>query len=419
MQRHPIEHSADKSQSCEQDHAASVQHDARWLPAPHPVEYIAKLDAAIERAPRRSGATATRAVVGAAVIAGAVTIPDLSVDAMDAPYFTVGASESIDPPQQVEVAPSSLRTGVSSAPVYVPASLVSKLDPAPFAFSTQSRIEDVGGPLPLGFVEQGSERFDLAFAGVELPLSSSVDFPSLPGNPAPEQLPVSDAFRLRVVEIPQVTNLRPFEPSRSAPMPERPQSLAELPIPTVELGRAEEAVVAAFAGELDVSGAVRGAIPGAPATPPSLPQPSEAQIAVPVPSSVAQTPPGPRLPVEVVLEEKTQLGARINGVLTGRVDFQQLDGTIAIRLGSVVDMLHDRFDAPELDRIAGAGALDSFVTLATLQSAGIPIDYDPVYDEVKFGIDYDDAPNATKVQVEQIGAPTLGNDRTVIDQIPR
>jgi len=119
------------------------------------------------------------------------------------------------------------------------------------------------------------------------------------------------------------------------------------------------------------------------------------------------------------LVEKSQLDARVNGVLTGSVDFQQLDGTIAIRLGSVVDMLHDRFAPSELERISGAGALGSFVTLAQLQSAGIPIRYDPVYDEVEFGVEYDDAPHAAKVQMEQIGSPTLGSNRTGIEQIPR
>jgi hypothetical protein len=105
--------------------------------------------------------------------------------------------------------------------------------------------------------------------------------------------------------------------------------------------------------------------------------------------------------------------------MTGRVDFQQLNGTIAIRLGSVVDLLRDRYSAAELDRLSSAGAMSAFVTLAQLQAAGIPISYDPVYDELEFGVDYDDAPHAAKVQVEQIGAPSIGSDRTLMDQIPR
>lgn len=59
------------------------------------------------------------------------------------------------------------------------------------------------------------------------------------------------------------------------------------------------------------------------------------------------------------------------------------------------------------------------MTLAQLQAAGVPISYDPVYDEVAFGIDYKDAPQAVKVQVEQIGPPTFRSDAALIDQIPR
>lgn len=73
-----------------------------------------------------------------------------------------------------------------------------------------------------------------------------------------------------------------------------------------------------------------------------------------MPIPTPQSTPGARdLQNELVI--KTRLDARINGVITGKVDFRQLDGTIAIRLGSVVDMLRNRFGADELDRIRGAG----------------------------------------------------------------
>ena len=103
----------------------------------------------------------------------------------------------------------------------------------------------------------------------------------------------------------------------------------------------------------------------------------------------------------------------------GSVDFRQLDGTIALRLGSVLDMLRDRFTAAEFAQLSAGQSGNAYVTLAQLQSAGIPINYNPAYDEVEFGIDYDDAPQAGKVQVEQIGAPTVGANRAVIDQISR
>ena len=47
----------------------------------------------------------------------------------------------------------------------------------------------------------------------------------------------------------------------------------------------------------------------------------------------------------------------------------------------------------------------------------MPIRYDPAYDEVEFGIDYDDAPQSAKVQIEQIGVATTVDERAVFDQI--
>ncbi len=186
---------------------------------------------------------------------------------------------------------------------------------------------------------------------------------------------------------------------------------------------ADDAVEAAFAGELDVSGgasdAIRRALPISSSVDAqgTLPVEVDTARAVPIPA------PDPGLvssrAAQIELVQKTELGARINGVLTGSVDFQQRDGTIAVRLGSVVDLLRERYASAEIDRIAGSGALGTYVTLAQLQAAGVPISYNPAYDEVEFGIDYDDAPEAAKVQVEQIGAPTLGTDRVGIDQIPR
>ena len=126
---------------------------------------------------------------------------------------------------------------------------------------------------------------------------------------------------------------------------------------------------------------------------------------------------GVRAELEAALVPKDTLPARVNGVLTGAVDFQQGDGTIAIRLRSVVAILRDRFAASELDYVMAGQAIDAFVTLDQLQAIGVPIRYNPAYDEVEFGIDYDDAPQAAKVQIEQIGVFTDVDERAVIDQI--
>ncbi|MGJ8606255.1 MAG: hypothetical protein ACSHXH_19250 [Marivita sp.] len=298
--------------------------------------------------------------------------------------------------------------------------------------------------MPLGFLETGSERFDLAFAGVEVP--SPVAFSISAG--LPDQLPAAirrtpAVTRPRLIDIPQISglSLAPLPRAQNADQqPSRQQSasqqttyqqsasrprreLSASAMTSRELAIANEAIEAAFAGTLDLSGGVRETLPGASASEPQTAQPASEQSAGMVPIPIPETSQsgsgsgsgaGP-----AVLVQKTQLDARVNGVLTGAVDFEQRDGSIAVRLGSVVDMLQDRFSASELAQLQSGNAADTFITLADLQAAGIPISYDPVYDEVSFGIDYEDAPQADKVQVEQIGTPSMGSDRTVMDQISR
>ena len=193
------------------------------------------------------------------------------------------------------------------------------------------------------------------------------------------------------------------------------------PVEQRSVAVANESVEAAFAGMIDVSAAARRAIPTAPSRQPRLPDPQRGPVAdpvarvVPIPSPDAALSASAAAQAELVV--KSKLDARVNGVLTGAVDFRQLDGTIAIRLGSVVDMLRDRFSPSEIEHLRAGQSINAFVPLAELQAAGIPISYNPAYDEVEFGIDYNDAPNAGKVQIDQIGAPTIGTDRVGMDQI--
>ncbi len=354
-------------------------------------------------------------LVGTAVIAGAATIPDISVGAMDAPYFRVDVREPGRITQQPIWSPAAGATGPTFAPAMATQAIASN------TLSSVSRTTIPKPALPLGFLQAGSERFNLAFAGIEMPstvaLAITRERPaaSVPSFRASAPAPL----RARLIDIPQIGNVAQLAPEVTSELRQgRPAlSAASSVDQRIALAMANASVEAAFAGSLDVSGAVRDALPTAPVPQSSEPDAEAPSQAIAAPS--AQLNGGTNDQAEAALFAKSQLDARVNGVLTGSVDFHQLNGTIAIRLGSVVDMLHDRFDASELDRISGAGALDSFVTLAQLQSAGIPIQYDPVYDEVEFGVDYDDAPNASKVQVEQIGSPSRGTDRTLMDQIPR
>ncbi|MFU7529063.1 hypothetical protein [Qipengyuania sp. ASV99] len=397
---------------------------------------------------RASRANRARVLAGAAALVFAVTIPDLSAGAMDSPYLRIDVREPAPILQQSIWSPAAKPTG----PVYVSTMAAEQIAPSSLTYGSRTRFAGMERTAPLGFLETGSERFDLAFAGVAMPTPPAFTISrGLPEQPAAAIQAFTPALRARQVDIQQITSLsgiaRVPGPAQSRARAASAEVRVQRARPALEAGSsslrsliaANESVAAAFAGTLDVSGDLRGAIPlvlvpvptapirqqqraNEPARSPRpspVPAPESERAAIAVPTSARRASVSASSEAQAVLNAKTHLDARVNGVLAGRVDFRQLDGTIAVRLGSLVDLLQERFSASELDRLASAGGLGSYITLAQLQAAGIPISYDPVYDEVALGIDYDDAPQAGKVQVEQIGAPTMGSDRTLIDQIPR
>lgn len=388
----------------------------RYMPGPHNASELAAIDAALEGSQPAKYVTGTRLLVGTAAIAVAVTVPDFSLFAMGSPYARIEMGGS-----QVEL-PTTVWTPAArpTAPVYVTVMAAEEISPDALTFSSRPRIADFNRPVPLDFLETGSERFDLAFAGVELPSPVPTRLPAnLPQAHSPRERPsvrrVADttpAPFARLVEMPQIGTSRSLRPAPVPGLRAATASLAPEQSGNANLAAGNQSLEAAFAGAIDVSSAVRDAIPAA-----QRPVREPVARAVPIPA------PDPALnaaaAAQAEMVPKTRLGARVNGVLTGSVEFRQLDGTIAIRLGSVVDMLRDRFSASEFEQLRSGRSANSYVTLGQLQAAGIPISYNPAYDEVEFGIDYQDAPQAGKVQVEQIGTPTAMGESVMIDQIPR
>ncbi len=404
-----------------------MQRAARLLSEPRSAQETAAEAAAFTLSlPKgaKNRVTAARILFGTTAIAVAVTIPDLAVGAMDSPYLRIDVRE----PTKVLDQPIWSPAAGATAPVFASAMAAETIAPSSLTFSNLANASDEDRMKLLGFLETGSERFDLAFVGVEMP--SPVQFTNSEGFPSekhPEFGAAVAPLRARLIDVPQITSSRSFTPSLSSDVRRAGASLSRESSVERSVAAANESLTAAFAGVLDItgditgnaSGGVRDVLPiqSADRTSSSDTVAPQADFAVPLPSPPSGL--GASREAQVELVDKTQLDARVNGVVTGSVDFEQQNGTIAIRLGSIVDLLRDRFTPSEIDRISGAGALGSYISLAELQAAGIPINYDPVYDEMEFGIDYDDAPQAAKVQMEQIGGPTLGSDGTLIDQISR
>ncbi|WP_108789091.1 hypothetical protein [Erythrobacter sp. Alg231-14] len=396
---------------------AELQRAARLLPGPFSVQEQAFIAATIAGPTAKSKVNKARLFFGTAAVAVAVTVPDLSAGAMDSPYLRLELSE----PSRILGQPIWSPSVAATAPVYNSTMAAELIAPTSLTFGNAARFEEPTQKIALDLLENGPDRFDLAFAEVAMPspIQFTIAGPLPPQGRAEVQsvgAQLAAPLRASLIDIPQITDVSNFAP---APAPDVRRAGSELSAgSSIErsVAIANESVAAAFAGTLDVSGDMGGTIPIETGGAVRI---ETAQIAGAVPVPAEPSGLSASRAAETELVTRTRLDARVNGVITGSVEFQQRDGTIAIRLGSVVDMLRDRYSASELDRFSQAGAKSAFITLDELQAAGIPITYDPVYDEVGFGIDYDDAPDAGKVQVEQIGSPSVGSDRALIDQIPR
>ena len=411
-----------------QDNSFGWPSAARLIPAPETAPQKAALAAGqLGRAPRAKISNTTRMAFGTAAVAVAVAVPNLSLGAVVGnfgagsfgnPYF--GETEPVAE-AATKATTSSLATEIwtpaqePAGPIYAEA--ISAEEKAA-AFTSTTRLSDFDRELPIAVLASGSEEFDLAFAGVEMP-TGFVAPPSLrrAQGPAPLFSARSETIRTASIEIDQITDMGLVVKATPENAGEQGTTLAASSTAARTDAISNRSVEAAFAGAIDASNAVRNALPIARTSAPTQPIARDVQRAIPVAAPPAEL--RGAAAAETQLVPKTKMDARVNGVLTGSVDFQQGRGTIAIRLRSVANVMREQFSKAEYDAILAGRSIDSFIPLAELQAAGIPINYNPAYDEVEFGIDYQDAPNAKKVQVDQISVAPIGQDLTAIEQIPR
>lgn len=77
------------------------------------------------------------------------------------------------------------------------------------------------------------------------------------------------------------------------------------------------------------------------------------------------------------------LPVRVAGESLGTVAFQvNADRQITVNIAQVLDLFADRFSAEEYALLRGSAASRQFVSLETINAAGIDIHYDAVYDEL-------------------------------------
>lgn len=232
--------------------------------------------------------------------------------------------------------------------------------------------------------------------------------------PAPMALPAAAAggmieqvtpARIAAVQTPKPSAV---SPAMGAPAARPPAAAAPV---------AAASAVAAPAARAPVSVAV--APPPLPARPAaSAPVPDKtAAIVVPRPANPALAAPAASTPVPPAITAR--LITRVDGKTAGAVDFQQTPGGLKVRLGSIVEVLADRYDAAQLARIRASAAGSQYLSLAQLQAQGVPISYDPVYDEFNVGLTDTRPKAARKVHMDQISTPERGLGATGMEQVPR
>lgn len=77
-----------------------------------------------------------------------------------------------------------------------------------------------------------------------------------------------------------------------------------------------------------------------------------------------------------------RLAVRSRGETLGAVAFQVEDGMVSVHIGQVLDLFEGKMDQARFAALRGSPAAGTFVSLERLQAAGIPITYNPAYDEL-------------------------------------
>ena len=402
---------------------SSLLPSARLIPSPHTATEKAAIAAALHAGTSEKSFTKTRIAIGTAAAAVAVAVPNLSLEAMvssvSGPFVSKPETQPVQATHANTVLPTQVWTPAESVAGPVYAKVLSEKEEE-LSFTVRPDLSKFDRELPLAVLDVGSQKFDLAFAGIEAPsLLTATVSSGLSDDPVTLTQSRSSALATQTIAIEQITDLDLVVRATPENVSETQQSLAVSSSSTRTDAIASRSVEAAFAGAIDVSSAVRNSLPVAPNAQPETSRPQVEEVRRAIPAAVPPPQVSATAAAQAALVPKAKLDARVNGVLTGSVDFRQLDGTIAIRLRSVAHMMREQFSSAEFAEIMGGQSIDNFVPLAQLQAAGIPISYSPAYDEVEFGIDYQDAPNAKKVQIDQISVAPIGPELTAIEQIPR
>lgn len=276
------------------------------------------------------------------------------------------------------------------------------------------------------------KEIDVAASYAAMALDRFAAAPSLNGEPAAEPASFSDF----VSDLGQeVADAAEFAVTGAVAEIAGAPGLAAPDFDGVAADQASEGLVPARFAALGMSDAVPALTPPPPAAAPIAVAPVSAPKSAAPPAALAPVAkpqatavqPGLSTPASSVASNTvplafaitSQLTTRVDGKAVGTIDFQQTTAGLSVRLGSIVSVLSDRYDPGEIARITASAASNAYIPLTELQAQGIPISYDPVYDEFNIGKTDTRPKAARKVHIDQISTPERGLGTAAIDQVKR
>ena len=410
--------------------------------------------------PRPTASRAAPALTAKAALpsASAPLLAETAAIALEAPSAPVSGAEALVPAgvsgQPVGDAAAAVTAMPQATPAVQPSGLVNRDESAALAFGgVKGAFVALVEPVASALAAVPESALAAEAAAVAVPATRTAPRDAAPGARAPQRDAALVALPDPANRAAALADAAPSKPSpepRALATPAKPappvpaaRTVALAPAAAIQPARAPVPAAAAVAPrarpgaaparialEQPASATVRPnsavTAPAQVVAPPRRAAPPAAAAASPVPPVAAAVPPRPaRSAASATLsaidkfDVKTQLITRVDGKSAGAVDFQQTTAGLKVRLGSIVELLGDRFDPAQIDRIRASSASNAYLSLAELQAQGIPISYDPVYDEFNVGTTDTRPKAARKVHMDQISAPERGGASSRIDQLRR
>ena len=281
------------------------------------------------------------------------------------------AGSAIDPPLAPAETKKAAKAPFDAAPPFpiAPTANAPTTAPIPFTARDVPPLSPTPARIPLPAVPLASKAAESpppAPAAINPVRSGSKHGPAERGAIPLVDL-ASAATRVIAVDLPAAPALPPTAPVQPAPV------AAEGALRPVDIAQISDSEVRSLrVPQLHEPGLVPGGAP-------TLAARIDAMQIVPPPVRLRE-----EERALLLAEAPSRMTLRIGESSLGKIDFRMSDAqTIDVKLSDLLDLLADRYDSDEFERLRNSAAADSYVGFDELRELGLRLSYDPVYDELR------------------------------------